>query len=152
MFKIVPQSILTCLTWNLTVYNGCLGFLGDNSGCSIIYLNREHRMNNACSRWTPIWGPSRKPSLTSIFLPSTIVPLSFSRARSASIALSKVTNPKPYRIEKVTTVTYLPSEKDQGAFWHIFLTWVITHLWTSLIEDDLHIQNLAELLKIAIFT
>lgn len=34
-------------------------------------------------------------SLTSIFLPSTIVPLSFSLARSASLALSKVTNPKP---------------------------------------------------------
>lgn len=32
---------------------------------------------------------------TSIFRPSTIVPFSFSRARSASELVSKVTNPKP---------------------------------------------------------
>lgn len=32
---------------------------------------------------------------TSILRPSTIVPFSFSRARSASVLVSKVTNPKP---------------------------------------------------------
>lgn len=32
---------------------------------------------------------------TSIFRPSTIVPFSFSRARSASALVSNVTNPKP---------------------------------------------------------
>lgn len=44
-------------------------------------------------KWKP--AHSKKFSLTSIFLPSTIVPFSFSLARSASFALSKVTNPKP---------------------------------------------------------
>lgn len=43
---------------------------------------------------------SQKFSLTSIFLPSTIVPFSFSLARSASVALSKVTNPKPCRFTR----------------------------------------------------
>lgn len=36
-----------------------------------------------------------KNESTSILRPSTIVPFSFSRARSASVLVSKVTNPKP---------------------------------------------------------
>lgn len=47
-----------------------------------------------------MWKPTNKHCvsfLTSIFLPSTIVPFSFSLALSASVALSKVTNPKPYK-------------------------------------------------------
>lgn len=43
---------------------------------------------------------SGESPLTSIFLPSTIVPFSFSLARSASVALSKVTNPKPCRFTR----------------------------------------------------
>lgn len=40
---------------------------------------------------------------TSIFRPSTIVPFSFSRARSASELVSKVTNPKPCEQRRTDT-------------------------------------------------
>lgn len=40
-------------------------------------------------------GGRKKCESTSILRPSTIVPLSFSRARSASVLVSKVTKPKP---------------------------------------------------------
>lgn len=39
---------------------------------------------------------NHRRSCTSILRPSTTVPCSFSRARSASAALANVTNPKPY--------------------------------------------------------
>lgn len=49
---------------------------------------------------------------TSIFRPSTIVPFSFSRARSASELVSKVTNPKP--CEQRRTDRRRQDEKREG--------------------------------------
>lgn len=87
-----------CLTWNFPVHKRCLGLLGNYSCSGVINLGRAKVMirlmimQNIHVEKLHIAG---KSSLTSIFLPSTIVPFSFSRARSASAALSKVTNPKP---------------------------------------------------------
>lgn len=58
-----------------------------------------------------------KEESTSILRPSTIVPFSFSRARSASVLVSKVTNPKPWerhvRQEKGWTHIHT-EERGQG--------------------------------------
>lgn len=52
----------------------------------------------------------RKEEGTSILRPSTIVPFSFSRARSASALVSNVTNPKPCSGREVG----LENKSDRG--------------------------------------
>lgn len=51
---------------------------------------------------------------TSIFRPSTIVPFSFSRARSASELVSKVTNPKPCERRRTGTERKDERKEDIG--------------------------------------
>lgn len=73
-----------------------------SQGCRFPHAHTEQPHANA---WvSEVIGGSRqevekdggeKNESTSILRPSTIVPFSFSRARSASVLVSKVTNPKP---------------------------------------------------------
>lgn len=87
-------------------FSRCSRQVGEKKGMQEEREGREHCRKRQAGRERGETGSRRRrrggagkerqeQAGTSIFRPSTIVPFSFSRARSASALVSNVTNPKP---------------------------------------------------------